>query len=224
MIVGCGKSITMYELLCLLCLEKLTTDPRTTVIDEAHIEAQKTGRPVLYYFFHHSFPRYLTARALFESYIKQILYHLASVKKTCPSVIIEQVINFYESKKRPPSLEEVVDEILIPLLAIIGDSILIADGLDECNSNEIQKTLVVFKKILATSSSRAFIACREEIDIIRRIQGSVRIRITPEKTKGDMELFVEHRLEEMQSTRRISDQEEMLAYVKEELLKKADRM
>lgn len=113
---------------------------------------------------------------------------------------------------------------MIPLLAFVGDSVLIADNLDECNSNEIQKTLVVFKKILATSSNRAFIACRKEIDIIRRIQGSVRIRITPEKTKGDMELFVEHRLKEMQSTRRISDREEMLAYVKEELLKKADRM
>ena len=46
------------------------------------------------------------------------------------------------------------------------------------------------------------------------IQGSICLKITPENTKEDLELFIEHQLETMQSYRRISDNEDMLAYIK----------
>jgi hypothetical protein len=194
------------------------------VINEAFIESQKSGKPVLYYFFNHSFRRHLTARALFESYTKQLLYYLESIGKGCPRVVIDRMVDFYGPQKRPPSLDEVVNELMTPLLVIASESTLIIDGLDECTPNESQKALRVFTKLLKTSSIRVFFACREEVDIIRRIQGAVRIRITPEKTNADMKLFVEHSLESMQSYHRISDNKDMLAYIKEELLKKADRM
>jgi hypothetical protein len=214
----------MYEPVRLFYVEKLTSGLRTTVIEKASIEAQKANRPVLHYFFNHSFQRHLTARALIESYIKQLLYHLESIKQSCSTAIIIQILDFYGPKKHPPSVEELMDDILVPLLAIVNDPIFILDGLDECNSSEIQKTLAAFKKILATSSSHVLIACREEIDITTKIQGSIRIRITPENVKADMDLFIEENLKNMQSHRRISDTEGMLAHIKKELLKKADRM
>ena len=61
------------------------------MIGEAAVEAQKTGRPVLYYFFDHSFRGHLTARALFESYTKQLLYHLESITKGCPPAVIDRI-------------------------------------------------------------------------------------------------------------------------------------
>jgi hypothetical protein len=194
------------------------------VIGEAVLEAQKTGRPVLYYFFDHSFRGHLTACALFESYTKQLLYHLESIQKSCPPAVIDRMIDFYGPKKRPPSLDEVVDELITPLLAIMSQSTLIVDGLDECSAIEAREVLAVFEKLITRSSTRFFIASRENIDVIRMIQGSVRLKITPENTKEDLELFIEHQLETMQSYRPISDNKDMLAYIKEELLKNADRM
>ncbi|KAH8719449.1 hypothetical protein GQ44DRAFT_775372 [Phaeosphaeriaceae sp. PMI808] len=206
-IIGSGKSVTL-----------------TTMINKASIEAQKTGKPVLYYFFDHSFRPHLTARSLFESYTKQLLYYLELIRKSCPHDVIRQIVEFYGPKKRPPSLDEVVDELIIPLLTTAAECIFIVDGLNECSTKETQEVLKVFKKLLATPSCRGLIACREEVDIARRIPGSVRIRITPEKLKADMKLFVGCKLEEMQSNRRISESEDMLTYIEQELMKRADRM
>jgi hypothetical protein len=194
------------------------------VIGEAVLKAQKTGKPVLYYFFDHSFRGHLTARALFESYTKQLLYYLESIRKGCPPAVIDRIIDFYGPKKRPPSLDEVVDELIIPLLAIQNQSTFIVDGLDECSATEAREALAVFKKLITRSSTRVFIACRQNIEVTRIIQGSVCLKITLENTKEDLVLFIEHQLETMQSYRRISDNKDMLAYIKEELLKKADRM
>jgi hypothetical protein len=194
------------------------------VIGEAVLEAQKTGGLVLYYFFDHSFRGHLTARALFESYTKQLLYHLESIGKGCPRVVTDRMIDFYGPKKLPPSLDEVVDELIIPLLAIPVHSTFIVDGLDECSATEAREALAAFKKLITRPSTRVFIASRENIEVTRMIQDSICLKITPENTKEDLELFIEHQLETMHSYRRISDNEDMLAYIKEELLKKADRM
>jgi hypothetical protein len=194
------------------------------MISKASLESQKTSKPVLYYFFDHSLRRHLTARSLFESCTKQLLFFLDSIGKSCPHVVISRIIEFYGSKKRPPYLDEVVDELIIPLLAIENESTLIIDGLDECGTEETQEIVRVLKKLLRTPSHRVIIACREEVDVTRRIPGSVRIRITPEKSKADIKLFIGSKLEDMQSFRRISESENMLSYIEQELMKKADRM
>jgi hypothetical protein len=194
------------------------------MINEISLEAQKAGKPVLYYFFNHSYRDHLTARSLFESYAKQLLYYMESNGKSCPNIVIRQIFDFYGPKKRPPSLDEVVNELFIPLLAIETECIFIVDGLDECSTKQTQEVIRTIKKLLGNPLRRAIIACREEVDITRRIPGSVRIRITPEKSKADMKLFIECKLEDMQSSRRISENEEMLIYIEQELMKKADRM
>jgi hypothetical protein len=194
------------------------------VIEKASLETQKTSTPVLYHFFDHSFRGHLTARALFESYTKQLLCHLESTGQDCPSVIIRRIMDFYGPKRRPPSLDEVVNDLIVPLLAVAKNSILIVDGLDECSADEARDVLAVFKRLITLSSIRIFIACREDIDITRVIQDTVCLRISPKNTKKDLELFIDHQLEMMQSYRRISDSEDMLAHIKEELRKRADRM
>jgi hypothetical protein len=121
-------------------------------------------------------------------------------------------------------LNEVVDDLIIPLLAVAGQSMFIVDGLDECGIKEVREVLSVFKKLIAQSSARVFIACREEINVIGVIKGSVRLRITPENTRDDLELFIDDQLETMQSYHQISDNENMLNIIKKELMKRADRM
>jgi hypothetical protein len=184
----------------------------------------KKDKPVLHYFFNHSFRRHLTARALFESYTKQLLYHLESIGKTCPPDVIARLTEFYGPKKTPPSLDEVVEDLLLPLLLIVHDPTLIVDGVDECSQKEVQKVLSVLRKLDVVSKCRTFISCREEINVTERFPGSIRIRVTPENTKADMELFIEHMVDTMAQDHRIAESPEIVAYIKRQLLDKADRM
>jgi hypothetical protein len=178
----------------------------------------------LHYIYDHNFRRYLTALALFESYTKQLLCYLECINKVCPSKIVAHILEFYEPKKRRPSIRELMNEILIPLLDIVKGATFIVDGLDECSQREIQSVLAEFRKILTNPSCQVFISCREGVDVLRGIPGSVRIRITPDDTRADMVLFVDHEIEAMQYERPITDKQEVLEYIKQELLKKADRM
>ncbi|KIW17768.1 hypothetical protein PV08_04963 [Exophiala spinifera] len=195
-----------------------------SMTQKTSIEAHKIGKPVLHYFFHHSYRQHLTARSLFESYTKQLLHHLQTIQKPCPPAVIGQIIEFYAPKKRPPSLDEVIDELITPLSTTISECTFIVDGLDECNTKEVSEVLRIFKKLLSAPSNRVLIACREEVDITRSISDVVCIRITPERTKADMELFIGCEVDSMQCGRQISESENMLTYIKQELMKKADRM
>jgi hypothetical protein len=153
-----------------------------------------------------------------------LLCYLEWINKVCPSEIVARILEFYGPKKRRPNIRELVDEILIPLLDVAEGVMFIVDGLDECGQSEIQSVLAEFRKILTIPSCQVFISCREEVDVLRGIPGSVRIRITPGDTKADMELFVDNEIETMQYKRPISDNQVVLENIKQELLKKADRM
>jgi hypothetical protein len=117
-----------------------------------------------------------------------------------------------------------VDDLILPLLAIVNEPALIVDGVDECSQKEAQKVLAVLRKLLVRCQCRIFISCREEINIAQKIPDSVQIRVTPEKAKADMELFIERKVESMQDDRQISDEPEVISYIKQQLLNKADRM
>lgn len=197
---------------------------RTTAIDAAIAKTQSIRRPVLYYLFDHSFRRYLTALALFESYTKQLLCYLERIEKACPSVIAAQIFEFYAPKKRRPNVRELMDEIFVPLLDIVKGITIFVDGVEECSQEEIQSILTELRKLLTIPSCQVFISCREEVDVLKRIPSSVRIRITPEDTKADMELFIDNEVEAMRYNRPMFDNQDMLDYIKQELLKKADRM
>jgi hypothetical protein len=194
------------------------------MINKASAEAQKKGKPVLYYYFNHSYRHHLTARSPCESYTKQLLFYLETIREGCPGTVVRRIVEFYKSNKRPPSLDEVLDELMMPLLAIANECIFIVDGLDECSIKETQRVLRLAKNLLSVALHRVIIASREEVDVIRRIPGSARIRITHEKSKSDMKLFIGCKLEDMQLSRRISESKDILAYIEQELMKRADRM
>jgi len=146
------------------------------------------------------------------------------MNKVCPPIIVAQIFEFYGPKKCRPNVRELMDEILLPLLDVVEGIAFFVDGVEECGEEEIQTILAEFRKLLTFPSCRVFISSREEVDISKRIPGLVRIRITPENTKADMELFIDNQVETMQFKRPISDNQDMLDYIKRELLKKADRM
>ena len=68
------------------------------MIEKTSTEAESTGKPVLQYFFDESFHLQLTARSLFESYVKQLLDFLTSIGKSWPQDIRRQILEFYGPK------------------------------------------------------------------------------------------------------------------------------
>lgn len=197
---------------------------RTTAIDAAIAKARSLRRPVLYYLFDHSFRHYLTALALFESCTKQLLCYLEQIEKVCPPVIVARIFEFYAPKRRRPNVRELMDEVFVPLLDVVKGVTIFVDGVEECGEGEIQTILMEFRKLLTVPTCRVFVSCREEVDVLKRIPSSVRIRITPEDTKADMEIFVDNEVEAMRCKRPVFDNQDILDYIKQELLKKADRM
>jgi hypothetical protein len=194
---------------------------------EAAVEkAQNIGRPVLHFIYDHSFRQHVTAAALFESYIKQLLVHLERSNKICPSSIIARILEFYGPNRRRPDAQELIAEVLKPLYGIIEDigAVFLVDGIDECAPQEIPEILKGLRQLLASPSCQVFISCREEVNISRGIPCAARIWITAEDTKTDLEIFVDKEIEENQFVRHISNSEVVLNHIRDELIDKADGM
>ncbi|KAH8723832.1 hypothetical protein GQ44DRAFT_773708 [Phaeosphaeriaceae sp. PMI808] len=207
--VGCGKSIIM-----------------TTVIETAVAKAQVIRKPVLQFIFDHSFRQHLTARALFESYTKQLLVHAQRKNTRCPSAVIERILQFYAPKRHRPNTQELIDEVLIPLYQMFEETgaILLVDGVDECSQRETFEILSGLRQLLKLPSCRVFICSRQDVDVLRGIPGTARIQITPADTKTDLEVFVDREVKERQHERLISSNKAVIEEVKRKILEKADGM
>jgi hypothetical protein len=199
---------------------------RTTVIEATVAKAQSVGGPVLQFIYDHSFRRHLTARALFESYTKQLLVYIEQSNKSCPSAVIARILEFYGPNRRRPDIQELIVEILIPLYQMVegtGATFLV-DGVDECSRQEILEILRGLRQLLRLRSCRVFICCREEVNVCHGIPSANRIWITAKDTQADLEVFVDNEIERMQYDRPISSNEAVLSSIRLEILNKADGM
>jgi hypothetical protein len=153
-----------------------------------------------------------------------LLGYIEQSNKSCPSVIVSRIQEFYSPKKRCPSIQELINEILIPLYKLAKCVTFLVDGLDECSRQETLDILMGFRQLLKFPSCRVFISCREEVNVLRGVPGSVRIWITREHTKADMGVFLDKEIDMRQYDRPISDNQVVLDHIKQELLSKADGM
>jgi hypothetical protein len=199
---------------------------RTTVIDTTIAEAQSVGRPVLQFIYDHSFRRYLSARALFESYTKQLLVYIQQSNKYYPSAVITRIQEFYGPNRCRPDVQELLVDILIPLYQMVeatGATFLV-DGVDECSRQEILEILWGLRQLLGLHLCKVFICCRNEVNVLRGIPGANHIWITAKDTKADLEVFVNKEIERMQYDRPISSNEAVLKSIRHEVLSKASGM
>ena len=181
---------------------------------------------MLHFVFDHQFRRHLTAEALFGSLTKQLLVHMERQDRACPNNIVAQVLEFYGLNKRPPHAQEILDEVIMPLYETskdIGVTILI-DGIDECNRKEVLEVLNGLRQLMKLPLCKVAISCRESIGIARAIPGTTQIWINPKATAADMEIFIDHEIEQRQYDRPITNNQEVLQKVRQEMVTKADGM
>ena len=197
---------------------------RSTVVQHLIQESLKTGDLVAHFFFSHSNKTRLEATHLFQSYIKQILGYLYMTRNPCPSRIVSYVKQFYSYKRYPPSFNEVIDEIFLPLSALLPSTTYVVDGLDECEPEQVREILKTFQRMGSWRGPRIFISGREALDVASSIPGSNTIRISEEHHKEDIRKFINWKIEEKMRERKLTDDERVLQDIKNKLNERADRM
>lgn len=200
--------------------------PRTTVTDAAVSEARTVGRPVLQFIYDHSYQQHLTARALLGSFAAQMLAYVEMGTEACPTAVIHRILEFYGPSRPPPDVDDIIDEVLIPLTDLFHETgvVFLVDGIDECDPQEIRVILSGLRRLIKSRTHRLFISCRDEVNVQRRIPGSSRIWISAKDTAQDLERFVDDELDKRQRDRPISTNQHVLESVRREILKKAGGM
>ena len=197
---------------------------RSTVVEHIIQESQKAGYLVAHFFYNYSNKSRLKATHLFESYIKQIIGHLYMIGKQCPLGITSYVKRFYGPEARPPSFDEIIDEIFVPSSKLLSGTVYVVDGLDECEIEEVVRVLKTFQKIASQHDAKVFISGRESLDARNLISDSFIIHISNDDVREDIRKFIEHRIEEKMQERPLTETESVLEDIKTKLNEKADRM
>ena len=188
-------------------------------------EIQEKKPLVAHYFFNQSYTFSLEASDLFRSYTKQILRYYDRVGKPYPSEDICPLRRFYGSNASPPTFNEIVDKVFLPLSKSSPSVAYIVDGLDECQADEISRVLKVLRTIISTSQgAQVLVSGRETLHVQHSIQGSSIIQIGNEDVQEDIRDFINWKIEEKTRDRRITDTESLLQDIKSTLIDKADRM
>ena len=197
---------------------------RSTAVQHLVQESLKSSDLVAHFFYSHSNKARLEAAHLFESYIKQILGYLHITRHPCPSRIVSCVKQFYGYKRYPPSFDEVIDEIFLPLCALLPSATYVVDGLDECEPEQVREILKTFQKMGSRRGPRIFISGREALDVASSVPGSNMIRILEEYHREDIRKFINWKIEEKMRERKLTENKSVLQDIKSKLNERADRM
>jgi hypothetical protein len=186
--------------------------------------SQETDHLVAHFFYSHSNKSRLKAVYLFRSYIKQILGYFGIIGKQFPLRITSYIKRFYGPKRYYPRLDEIIDEIFVPLSELLPSTTYVVDGLDECELQETRKVLKVFQKVLSQYGTRVFISGRETLEVTNFIPDSIAVVISDEDNREDIRRFIEWKIEEKMREKQLTEKESVLQDIKRKLNEKADRM
>lgn len=141
----------------------MLTAIRTTVVDEclkAYPSEQSTA--ILAYFYQDSDAN---ASSLFCSLLKQTLTAYIRMGKPCPNAMRDEVEAAFGAANRKPEAEELVIQILLPLLEQLQHIILIIDGIDACDQREKAMVCACLRRILRRVDVRMVISSEQETNV-----------------------------------------------------------
>jgi hypothetical protein len=167
----------------------------------------------------------LTTNALLRSYVKQFLRHLYGTHSKPPRQIVNTIKRMFGSPTHPIDHTELVSKILKPLIQRFKGSFLVVDGLDLCSPQEYKTALDCFSSLLQETSVKIIICGRDELNVARRLPGSMRLEVTRARTEDDLALFVEQHIEERNTKDGpISNDTDTLARIRNTLVGQAEGM
>jgi hypothetical protein len=167
----------------------------------------------------------LTTEALLRSYVKQFLRYLYGTHSEPPRPIVDAIKRIFGSRTYQVDHKQLVGKLLKPLIQSFKGSFIVVDGLDLCLPQEYKTALDCFSSLLQDTSVKVIICGRDELEITMRLPGSVELKITHEKTKDDLALFVKQYIEERNTKDGpISNDGNTLARIKGTLIDQAEGM
>lgn len=208
-----------------LCHNMLTRS-RNTVIQfllDPCAEVETRG-PVVYFYFDGNQRDVLKAEDFIRSCVKQLLRRLYRPDLEPSEDIRMAVVRLFKVGVQPPTYDEIVQSLLIPLIRQFQNLTIAVDGLDVCAREEYSRALETLYAIREVSPIKLFVSGRRELEITRRLPGAMHIQITSDEIGQDMALFVVHRINTRMRDKRLSDNEEMVQCMKETLVEKAKGM
>lgn len=126
--------------------------------------------------------------------MKQLLAALIVIGKPCPEKIREQIEDDFGAANRQPSTSELVEDILVPLLATFSNVIIIIDGVDTCELREQAELWMHLRKVLSNRHLRIAISSQDDTNVTGHMAGFLRIPIDDRLNAEDIDTYIENQL------------------------------
>ncbi|KAL3440618.1 hypothetical protein BJX65DRAFT_26209 [Aspergillus insuetus] len=205
--IGCGKT--------------LVTSTAVRFIESSRPNADAF---IAHFFFSHSDRARLSAKSLFESFVKQILEYMTRANKPYPKIVVKRIKSLYNPGSCPATLGEVVDEIFLLCCHAVPDATYVIDGLDECERSEVILVFGVIRKMIAQSSCRVLVSARDGIDLVQAIPQTIIIAIADQGVDNDIRKFIDWQIAEKFRDRTLTEDGALLRDIKTKLAERADHM
>jgi len=195
---------------------------RTTIVEECLASNQrKKPSVVLIYFLGHPDR---SVMAMFRSLIKQLIAALIAQSRPIEADIRDSLEDAFGEDNRRPEIDQVVNEILRPLLKSFDDVTVLLDGIDECEQHEQNLMWMWLKLILTTASLRLLISCQDDVDVGLQFQGIDRIRMDLNLNGDDINIYIEEQIAQHSQPGQLMEDKDFRLVVKDILKSTAKGM
>lgn len=162
--------------------------------------------------------------SVLRSYVRQL-----SIVPCYPKCMQKELIELYqESRKQGVKLStKICKDQIFTSANLYPRTILILDGLDECDANERGALIKILAELIqhAKNPVKLFISSRREHDIAKQLEFSRIIEISARDNKEDIKKFVDERIEKTEETGKwISIPQDLKNKIKNTLCAKSDGM
>jgi hypothetical protein len=197
-------------------------------VEAAKDHSEKFGVATIYFFCETQQRSKLKASDLLASFIKQLLEYLTIVRKPCPTGVQDDLWKFFGTKRSEPDFDDLAD-IFSSLFPHTPKTIYIIDGLDEFDEKEVEKVLLIVRKLFASKSkrngSRILIFSRDQIapylSVTRLIPGTAHITTSLNNITKDIQLYIQIVIEDKMCVRELTNDHALMEMTKQRLLEGA---
>ncbi|KAF2173374.1 hypothetical protein M409DRAFT_15659 [Zasmidium cellare ATCC 36951] len=180
----------------------------------------------------HHFFQYPDTKAmdLFRSLTRQLIQISIDGNTPCPSELVHDLDLYFGDCNRSPDLDEIIDDIVIPLTYTINKLIVCVDGADTSDEHEQRYIWSGLHRLSEQRTerqkyTRIMITSENESQLATLVPANaLRIRLDDGCNSKDIEMYIDTRLQERAGKRQLFHDRGLRIRVKDALLQRAENM
>lgn len=169
-----------------------------------------------------------TAKAFFANLVKQLLAALVDAGIPCPPKVRDEIEFEFGRENRQPDLGELVENVVIPLVAMFRDVSIILDGPEVCDQRELQDIWKHLLKISVVSDDRSrlrlAIGSQDHTNLTEHLPITHRIRLDDSFNAKDIDAFIDEQISRHSGLGQILSDDSLRTDVQQLLKEKANGM